>query len=75
MISFNDKKQSLGSIGMASITKLDNNFKVRQFPDGPKQGLANVVTMIESDVWEKNVEGLEMLVSLAKQHSQVGNHL
>ena len=71
VITFNDKKQSLGSIGMATITKLENNFKVRQFPDGPKQGLSNAVKLMESDDWEKSIEGLEMLASLANQHAQV----
>ena len=71
VISFNDKKQSLGSLGMASITKLDNNFKVRQFPDGGKQGLSNSIKLLDSDDWEKNVEGLEMLASLARQHPEV----
>ena len=71
VIGFNDKKQSLGSLGMASITKLENNFKVRQFPDGGRQGLSNSVKLIESEDWEKNVEGLEMMASLAKQHPDV----
>ena len=56
VITFNDKKQSLGSIGMTTITKVDNSFKVRQFPDGPKQGFATATSMIESDQWEKNIE-------------------
>ena len=71
VISFNDKKQSLGSIGVATITKLENNFKLRQFPDGGKQGFSKAVSLIESDDWEKTIEGLEMLVSLAKQHPDV----
>lgn len=71
VISFNDKKQSLGSIGVATITKLDNNFKLRQFPDGGKQGFSKAVSFIESDDWEKTIEGLELLVSVAKQHPDV----
>ena len=71
VITFNDRKQSLGSLGAATITKLENNFKVRQFPDGGKQGLSNAVRLIENEDWEKNVEGLEMLASLASQHSEV----
>ena len=73
-ISFNDRKQSLGSIGMATITKLENNFKVRQFPDGAKQGWSKTQSLIESDDWEQTIEGLEMLVSLARQHQQVTKH-
>jgi len=71
VIQFNDKKQSLGSIGTAMITKLDNSFKVRQFPDGATQGLAKAVKLMESSEWEQNVEGLELLASLANQHSDV----
>ena len=71
VISFNDKKQSLGSIGVATITKLENNFKPRQFPDGGKQGFSKAVSLIESDDWEKTIEGLEVLVSLAKHHPDV----
>ena len=71
VISFNDKKQSLGSIGVASITKLENSFKLRQFPDGAKQGFSKAVSYIESDDWEKTIEGLELLASLAKQHPDV----
>ena len=74
VISFNDRKQSLGSIGMATITKLENNFKVRQFPDGAKQGWSKTQSLIESDDWEQTIEGLEMLVSLARQHQQVTKH-
>ena len=71
VISFNDRKQSLGSIGMATITKVENNFKVRQFPDGAKQGWSKAQSLIESDDWERTVEGLEMLASLARQHHEV----
>ena len=71
VIPFNDKKQSLGSIGVATITKLENSFKLRQFPDGAKQGFSKAVSLIESDDWEKTIEGLELLVSLAKQHPEV----
>jgi len=71
VIPFNDKKQSLGSIGVATITKLENNFKVRQFPDGGKQGFSKATSLIESDDWEKTIEGLEMLVSVTKQHPDV----
>lgn len=71
VIQFNDKKQSLGSVGMATITKLDNSFKVRQFPDGVSQGFAKAVKLMESKEWEQNVEGLELLASLASQHSDV----
>ena len=71
VIPFNDKKQSLGSIGVATITKLENGFKLRQFPDGAKQGLSKAVSFIESDDWEKTIEGLELLASLAKQHPDV----
>lgn len=71
VIQFNDKKQSLGSVGMATITKLENSFKVRQFPDGAKQGFAKAVSLMEGGQWEQNIEGLELLVSLASQHSDV----
>lgn len=71
VIPFNDKKQSLGSIGVATITQLENSFKLRQFPDGARQGLSKSVSFIESDDWEKTIEGLELLVSLAKQHPDV----
>ena len=72
VISFNDRKQSLGSIGMATITKAENNFKVREFPDGAKQGWSKAQSLMESDEWENTIEGLEMLVSLARQHQEVG---
>jgi len=71
VIQFNDKKQSLGSVGMITITKLENSFKVRQFPDGAKQGFSKAVSLMESVEWEQNIEGLELLVSLANQHSNV----
>ena len=71
VISFNDRKQSLGSIGMATITKVENNFKVRQFPDGAKQGWSKTQSLIGSDDWERTIEGLEMLASLARQHHEV----
>ena len=73
VIQFNDKKQSLGSTGMATITKLNNSFKVRQFPDGAGPGYTRAVKMMESNEWEQNVEGLELLASLASQHSEVSS--
>lgn len=67
VITFNDRKCSLGSIGEAQITHLTNQLKVRTFPNGPAEGLVRAVTLLQSSVWEKEVEGLELLASLAQQ--------
>ena len=71
VISFNDKKCSLGSVGAATIVKLKNQFNVRHFPDGPQVGFRKAVEMMDSKDWEKEVEGLEMFVSLGNQHPEV----
>ncbi len=44
---------------------------MRHFPNGAAEGLARAVTLLQSGVWEKEVEGLELLASLAQQHSEV----
>ena len=43
----------------------------RQFPDGPAAGFSKAAALMDGD-WERNLEGLEMLVSLAKEHTEVG---
>jgi len=70
VIQFNDKKCSLGSLGMATITKLENSFKVRQFPEGVEAGLTRATAFMESAEWERNLEGLELIVSLARGHAE-----
>ena len=45
--------------------------QVRQFPDGPAAGFARAVQLADMADWERNLEGLELLVSLAKEHSEV----
>ena len=45
--------------------------QVRQFPDGPAAGFARAVQLADMAEWERNLEGLELLVSLAKEHSEV----
>jgi len=71
VIQFNDKKCSLGSLGMAAITQLDNSFKVRQFPDGAEAGLSRATAFMDSGEWENNLEGLELIVSLARGHPEL----
>ena len=44
---------------------------MRHFPNGAGEGLARAVTLLQSGVWEKEVEGLELLASLAQQHPEV----
>jgi hypothetical protein len=44
---------------------------VRTFPNGPAEGLGRAVTLLQSGVWEKEVEGLELIASLAQQSPEV----
>ena len=46
-------------------------FKVRQFPDGAEAGLSKAAAYMDSDEWERNLEGLELIVSLARGHAEV----
>ena len=45
--------------------------QVRQFPDGAEAGLSKATAYMESGEWEKNLEGLELIVSLARGHAEV----
>ena len=45
--------------------------QVRQFPDGAEAGLSRATAFMESGEWEKNLEGLELIVSLARGHAEV----
>ena len=62
---------SLGGLGLAATTRLENNFKVRQFPDGGVAGLTKAVAALEAEAWERNIEGLELLAGLAEQQPAV----
>ncbi|XP_023349071.1 TOG array regulator of axonemal microtubules protein 1 [Eurytemora carolleeae] len=55
---------------MAQITKLENQFKLRQFPSGIPEGLTRCLKLLKSGEWEQEVEGLELLNSLAQQAPQ-----
>ncbi len=46
-------------------------LKVRTFPNGPGDGLTRAVSLLQSAVWEKEVEGLELIASLAQQSPEV----
>ncbi len=48
-------------------------LKVRTFPNGPGDGLTRAVSLLQSAVWEKEVEGLELIASLAQQSPEVLN--
>ncbi len=48
-------------------------LKVRTFPNGPGDGLTRAVSLLQSAVWEKEVEGLELIASLAQQSPEVIN--
>ena len=45
--------------------------QVRQFPDGAEAGLSKATAFMESGEWERNLEGLELIVSLARGHAEV----
>ena len=45
--------------------------QVRQFPDGAEAGLSKATAYMESGEWERNLEGLELIVSLARGHAEV----
>ena len=53
------------------MTKYQKYNKVRQFPDGAEAGLSKATSFMESEDWEKNLEGLELIVSLARGHAEV----
>ncbi len=44
---------------------------MRTFPNGPGDGLTRAVSLLQSAVWEKEVEGLELIASLAQQSPEV----
>ena len=44
---------------------------MRQFPDGAEAGLSKATAYMDSDEWERNLEGLELIVSLARGHAEV----
>ena len=46
-------------------------FKVRQYPGGHQEALRKVISLIEAEEWEKQVEGLEILNSLALNSPEV----
>ena len=48
-------------------------FKVRQFPGGPQEAINKVVSLLNHEDWEKHIEGLEILNSLAQNNAEVKN--
>ena len=69
--SFKVISSALSSPDTCTLSSKTKQHQVRQFPDGAEAGLSKATAFMDSGEWEKNLEGLELIVSLARGHAEV----
>ena len=67
---FNDKKESLKTARLAKIRDLTNNISDQRVLG--QQSYDQAKRDIESGDWEKEIKGMEMIVSIARDKPEVG---
>ncbi|CAB4065703.1 unnamed protein product [Lepeophtheirus salmonis] len=68
--SFPDKKMTLNEAGLGKELKLSNNFTQKDFKQ-KKQAYNEAMQQLQSGDWEKEILGLESIVSLVKSQHEV----
>ena len=67
--TFNDKRESLDSAGLTTLKALNNTILDQKILG--QQSYDEAKRMMDTDDWNKEIKGIEMIVSLARDRPEV----